>query len=129
MITDSFGQLSSAGVSPTARVFAAICGIVLCFWAMRKLSKRELLIPICSMIIAVGLSLVAFASVPALFDQVSYLVGIKYPPLLYLILVVLCLLVVILNLAARLSIIDSRCRRLAQEVALIKNDMVTRTDS
>jgi hypothetical protein len=112
----------STGVSLGARIFAAICGIVLSAWTVRKLSKRELLIPISSLNLAVGIGLTVFALVPGLFDQLSYAIGIKYPPLLYIMLAVLTVLVLVLFLSAQLSVLDGRCRRLAQEISMLRNE-------
>jgi hypothetical protein len=67
---------------------------------------------------AIGAGFMAFAVAPGVFNSLAYAIGIRYPPLLYLILAVLSLSVVILHVAARLSLIDERCRRLAQETAL-----------
>lgn len=106
------------GASVSARLFALVCGAALCLWTVYKLRKRTLLISICSLLVAIGGGLMAFAVAPQAFNQLSYAVGVKYPPLLYLMLAILSLLVVILHLAARLSIIDERCRRMAQEIAL-----------
>jgi hypothetical protein len=113
----------STGVSLGARIFAAICGIVLSAWTIRKLSKRELLIPISSLNLAVGIGLTVFALVPGLFDQISYAIGIKYPPLLYIMLAVLTVLVLVLFLSAQLSVLDGRCRRLAQEISMLRNEI------
>jgi len=109
------------GASPAARVFALCCGAALFAWTVQKLRNRRLLISICSLLMAIGAGLIAFAVAPGVFNGLSYLVGVKYPPLLYLIVVILSLLVVLLHLAARLSLVDERCRRMAQEIALQRN--------
>jgi hypothetical protein len=112
--------MAAGGASIAARVFALCCGATLCVWTVQKLRKRTLLISICSLFVAIGSGLMAFAVFPGVFNRVSYALGVKYPPLLYLILAILSLLVVILHLAVRLSLVDERCRRLAQEIALTK---------
>lgn len=113
----------STGVSLGARIFAMICGVALSAWTIRKLSKRELLIPISSLNLAVGIGLAAFALVPGLFDKISFAIGIKYPPLLYIMLAVLTVLVLVLFLSAQLSVLDGRCRRLAQEISMLRNEV------
>ena len=110
--------IAELGASLSARVFALCCGTALCFWTLYKLRKRSLLISICSLFVAIGGGLMAFAVVPGMFNRLSYVLGIKYPPLLYLILAILSLVIVILHLATRVSRVDERCRRLAQEIAL-----------
>jgi hypothetical protein len=44
-----------------------------------------------------------------------------YPPLLYEIIAYFLLVVLIANMASRLSVVDENYRQLAQEIALIKN--------
>src|SRR5690242_3028020 len=104
------------GVAPQGRVLALVLGIALCLWTWSRLGKRALLLSIGSIFTAVGLGLVGFAAVPTLFDRVAYAVGVKYPPLLYLILLLLCLSGLLLHLASRISLLDTRCRRLTQEL-------------
>ena len=118
-----FGTFTIIGsVSWQARAFTFACGITLCSWTLTKLRNRALLISICSIFIAVGLGLVSFSLAPTFFDQVSYSIGVKYPPLAYVIIAILLLMVIIVLLALKLSLIDERCRRLAQEIALIRYD-------
>jgi hypothetical protein len=126
MITDSVEPILASGVSLGARLFAAVCGAGLSFWTLRKLSKRELLIPISSLNLGVGLGMAAFAIVPSAFDTLSRAVGIKYPPLLYIMLAIFAVLALVLFLSTQLSLLDERCRRLAQEIAMLRNEMALR---
>ncbi len=125
MITDTVGQVLSTGVSFGARIFAAACGVALSSWTLHKLSKRELLIPISSLNLAVGLGLAAFALIPSAFDRLSLAIGIKYPPLLYLMLAILTVLVLVLFLSSQISLLDGRCRRLAQEIAMLRDEVAS----
>jgi hypothetical protein len=123
MINLFYGMLVIVGsVTLQARIFCFICGIALCTWTLTKLRNRVLLISICSLFIAVGLGLICFSLMPMLFDRLSYSIGVKYPPLAYVIVAVLLLMAIILLLAVRLSLVDERCRRLAQELALIREE-------
>jgi hypothetical protein len=106
-------------ISPQARIFLLACGLFLCFWALRRARERSLLVSMCSLFISIGAGMLLFALFPRFFDRISYLVGIKYPPLLYLILGLLIFMVLTAHLASRLSLVDQRCRRLAQELALL----------
>jgi hypothetical protein len=85
-----------------------------------KLRRRSLLVSICSFFIAVGLGLVFFSLEPELFDNIVYMLGIQYPPVAYLIFSILMLMAIIVLLARRVSIVDERCRRLTQELALLR---------
>lgn len=105
-------------VSPEARILTLLCGLSLCLWSLAKLRRRSLLVPTCSLFLAVGSVFVLFASVPDAFDRVSYMVGVRYPPTLYLVGSTFVLLLMIIHLAFRISVVDERCRRMAQEIAL-----------
>lgn len=118
-----FPVVSAAGgplghVSTEARVLTLLCGLGLCFWALVKLRRRSLLAPTCSLFLTVGGVFTLFAVFPNTFDRLSYLVGVKYPPVLYLMACVLALILMIIHLAVRISLLDERCRRMAQELAL-----------
>jgi hypothetical protein len=108
----------STGATIQARLFVLLLGVVLSAWTMAKLRDRRLLVALGSVFLAISAGLMLFAAFPASFDALSYRLGVKYPPLLYVILAVVALLAVNIVLAARLSVLDVRCRRLAQELAL-----------
>ena len=107
-------------VSVEARVLTLLCGLGLCLWSLLKLRRRSLLVPTCSLFLAVGSVFILFAAAPNTFDRLSYIVGIRYPPVLYLIGCIFALMLMIIHLAIRLSLIDERCRRMAQEIALLE---------
>jgi hypothetical protein len=115
-----FTRIAEIGsISTQARLFLLVCGFLLCLWALRRLRDRTLLVSMCSLFMGIGLGMLFFALFPAFFDGVSRWVGIKYPPLLYLILGLLIFMAITAHLASRLSLVDQRCRRLAQEMALL----------
>jgi hypothetical protein len=115
-----FSKITEIGsISTQARLFLLICGILLCVWALRSARERTLLVSMSSLFTGIGLGMLFFAIFPRFFDRISYVVGIKYPPLLYLILGLLIFMVITAHLASRLSLVDQRCRRLAQEIALL----------
>jgi hypothetical protein len=106
------------GASPGARMFVFVLGLVLIGWTFGNLRKRALLISMGSLFLAIGVLLIGFGIVPGVFNQISYTLGVQYPPLLYLIGAVVLLMLINVHLATRLSLVDIRCRRLAQELAL-----------
>ena len=122
-MADSFYRtlVMLGSVSIQARIFAFVGGLALCVWTLTKLRNRVLLISICSLFISVGLGLVCFSAVPNFFDQLSYSVGVQYPPVAYLTVTLLLVMVIIVVMALRLSLVDERCRRLAQEIALMQH--------
>jgi len=113
------GTTPAGHVATEARVLIALCGLVLCIWSLVKLRRRSLLVPTCTLFLTVGGAFVLFALFPTLFDQLSYAVGIRYPPGLYLIACVFAMILLVIHLAFRLSLLDERCRRLAMEIALL----------
>jgi len=114
------------GVTPQARALVFLLGLALCFWTWTRLRKRALLLSVGSILTAVGFGLVCFSFMPVAFDFVAYRVGVKYPPLLYLIVALLVLAGLLLHLAARISWLDTRCRRLTQEVSLLNAELEAR---
>jgi hypothetical protein len=96
-----------------------LCGFGLCLWSLLKLRRRSLLVPTCSLFLGVGGVFILFAVSPNTFDRLSYMVGIHYPPILYLMGCIFALILMIIHLAVRISLVDERCRRLAQEIALL----------
>ena len=112
---------AAAGATVAARTFALGCGMALCVWALRHLSRRKLLVPSSLLICSIGAGLMLFACFPRFFDAIASDVGVKYPPTFYFALVVVALFGLILHLTARLSRLDMHCRRLTQEIAILSS--------
>lgn len=112
-IAGQAGHLSS-----DTRLLTGCCGLALVLWSFLKLRRRSVLVPTCALFLSVGALFLAFTAFPDAFDKISYALGVKYPPVLYLIGCIFVLIVLIVHLATRLARVDQRCRRLAQEVAL-----------
>src|SRR6266436_1479088 len=106
-------------VSTEARILTFLCGLGLCLWSLGKLRRRSLLVPTCSLFLAVGGVFILFSLFPGTFDRLSYMVGVRYPPILYLVGCIFVLILMIIHLAFRVSLIDERCRRMAQEMAML----------
>ena len=115
------GMTPIGHVALEARVLIFLCGLGLCIWSLLKLRRRSLLVATCSLFLTVGAAFIFFAMFPGLFDRLAYFSGITYPPTLYLIGCVVILILMIIHLAFRLSLIDERCRRMAIELALLRN--------
>src|SRR5439155_7662885 len=78
VMVEFFSGATPAGhVAPEARVMTLLCGLVLCTWSLLKLRRRSLLVPTCTLFLAVGGAFILFALFPNLFDSLSYLVGIR----------------------------------------------------
>jgi len=115
-------------ISPRARLLVLCIGLGLCAWVVTKMRNRTVLIPTCTLLLAVGAGILGFAAWPSFFDRLSRLLGIYYPPVFYFLFAFIGLFAVVLHLATRLSITDERCRKLSQEIALLKAAQKTETD-
>lgn len=111
------------GVRLGGRLLVFTLGLLLCGWTLIQLRRRTLLISLSSLFITIGALLILFAFFPFAFNQFAYWLGVQYPPLLYLVGAVVILMLVNVHLASRLSMVDMRCRLLAQELALQKAEM------
>lgn len=103
-----------------ARALVSLIGLALCIWGILKARNRTVLIPTLTLLLAFGAGVMSFAVYPTAFDSLSYLLGISYPPIFYFLIALTALLVVILHLSLRLSVTDQRCRKLSQEIALLR---------
>jgi hypothetical protein len=110
-------------VSVQARFVVFLLGLALCAWAAINARNRTVLIPTITLLLSLGIGVIAFAIYPAPFDKISYMLGVAYPPIIYILIALTALLIVILHLAMRLSITDERCRKLTQEIALLRTEM------
>ena len=113
----------SSGVTLEARIFVLIGGVLFMLWTVLQLRRRKLLVQISASFIGISLFFIVFALIPDFFDTIAFGLGVKYPPLLYLLGIFFLLMVLIANLASKLTVTDERCRRLVQEIALIRSEL------
>ena len=101
-----------------ARIVILVLGLLVCGWTLHKLRRRGLLVPLGSLFLSTGAILIAFSAFPGVFDRLAHAMGIDYPPALYLAGMAILLMLLTVQTAARVSVLDVRCRRLTQELAL-----------
>ena len=106
------------GPTVAARIVILVSGLLVCGWTLHKLRRRVLLVPLGSLFLSAGALLVSFAAFPGVFDRLAHVLGIDYPPVLYLAGLAVLLMLLTIQLAARVSVLDVRCRRLAQDLAI-----------
>ena len=75
----------------------------------------------------VGAGLVVLAAFPGLLDWTAGRLGIYYPPAAFLMAAVAFLFVLTVHFSWELSRLEERTRTLAEEVALLRNDLEGRT--
>ena len=73
--------------------------------------------------LAVGVVVAVFAISPALFNRLAHAMGVINPPDLLTVLAALFLLVVCVHLTWELGRLEDKTRLLAEEVALLRNDL------
>jgi hypothetical protein len=73
--------------------------------------------------LGVGLVMVVFAIAPGLFNRLAHAMGVINPPDLLTVLAALFLLVVCVHMSWELGRMDDKARILAEEVALLRNDL------
>jgi hypothetical protein len=73
--------------------------------------------------LAVGVVMAVFAVSPGLFNSLAHSIGVKNPPDLLTVLASLFLLVVCVQFSWELGRMEDKSRLLAEEVALLRNDL------
>lgn len=79
---------------------------------------------VCWLMVAAGFSLLGFA--PKTVDHVANFLGVKYPPILAITLVIAILIIKILLMDIERSRIEVRYQRLAQRLAMLEADLKNR---
>jgi hypothetical protein len=77
----------------------------------------------------VGLVIAVFAIAPGLFNSIARGVGVKSPPNLLVVVAALFLLMVCVYLSWEAGRLEDKTRILAEEVAILRDEMEERTDS
>ena len=77
----------------------------------------------------VGVGLVVLAAFPGLLDWTAGRLGIYYPPAAFLMAAVAFLFVLTVHFSWELSRLEERTRTLAEEVALLRDDLARRNGS
>lgn len=97
--------------------------------AILRLVRRQVLRAKYSLLwLTVGLGLLLVAAWPAALDLIADSFGVNYPPALFLMLAVSFLLIMAVHFSFELSRLESRARTLAEEVALLRNELHQRPD-
>jgi hypothetical protein len=120
VILEAIPPLAGSGATLSARVVTGVTGLVLAGWTLFRLRNRSLLASLGSIFLSVSAGLILFAFVQRPFNSLAQTLGIYYPPLLYLIVAVTVLMMMSIHMAARISALDVKYRRIIQEIALQK---------
>ncbi|MDX2379138.1 MAG: DUF2304 domain-containing protein [Acidimicrobiia bacterium] len=103
----------------SARIFVLVVAVVVLFFILRLVGQRKLRSKYALLWLTVGLLIVPIAAFPALLDWTAERLGITYAPALLLMMASTVLLLIVIHYSWELSRLESRSRRLAEEVALL----------
>ena len=102
----------------------ALVSAVVTLAVIIELSRRRHLHPkYAALWLSVGVVLAVFAVSPGLFNRMAHAMGIISPPDLLTVLAALFLLMVCVYLSWELGRMEDKTRLLAEEVALLRNDL------
>jgi hypothetical protein len=109
------GDLSTRG-----HVFIALATAVALVLILRLVRRRRMSGRYAVLWTVVGLGLGVLAVAPGLLTSVSELVGVHYPPALFLLFATGLLFIVVIQFSYELSRLEDRSRTLAEEIALLR---------
>jgi hypothetical protein len=115
-------QEGPGGLSTSAHVLIAIGTVVTVAFILAMLRRNEVRSKYALVWTVVGAFLGLLAAFPGLLDRLSELVGIDYPPALFLLLTTGFLFLVVIEFSRELTRLDARTRVLAEEVAFLRNE-------
>lgn len=116
------------GLTAEARVFVALMGISAVVFILVLLRRRQLQGKYALLWTGLAIVLGVLGLFPGLLNGVSEVVGIYYPPALFLLVACGFLFVVVIQFSWELSRLTERSRRLAEEIALLRAEVVRLAD-
>jgi hypothetical protein len=110
-------------LSPRGHVFIVLTTLVAFFYILRLVRRRRLGGRYALLWLGVGIALLVLAVWPGLLTAVSELVGVHYPPALFLLVSTGFLFGVVIHFSHELTRLEDRSRVLAEEVALLRAEL------
>jgi hypothetical protein len=107
-------------VSTRAHLVVVLIAALPALFILRLVRRRALRAKYSLLWLAVGAVLVLTALFPGLVDHASDALGIEYPPVIYLMIAIVFLLLVVMHFSWELSRLEERTRTLAEEIALLR---------
>jgi hypothetical protein len=117
------GDLSTRG-----HVFIVLATVGALAYILRLVRRRRMSGRYALLWLAVGAALLVLAVWPGLLTAVSELVGVHYPPALFLLVLTGFLFVVVIHFSYELTRLEDRSRVLAEEVALLRAELEDQRD-
>ena len=94
---------------------AVFVGYVIYLLVKRKIDERNSFFWL-----AGSLVILALSTMPDIIEIIANLVGVDYPPTLLFVLSILIILFILLYQSIQISMLQARCKELAQHIAIMK---------
>jgi len=115
-----------AGMSTAAHVLVIVLAAAVIAFIVVLVRSRNLRAKYSVLWFSIGLALAVLAVFPGLLSEVSDLFGIAYAPATFILLALSFLLVLVLHFSWELSRLEDRTRALAEEYALLRQEVEER---
>ena len=115
-----------AGMSTAAHVLVIVLSAAVIAFIVVLVRSRQLRAKYSVLWFSIGIGLAILAIFPGLLVDVSDLFGIEYPPATFMLLALSFLLVLVLHFSWELSRLEDRTRTLAEEHALLRQELEER---
>jgi hypothetical protein len=106
-----------------AQILVIVVGALCLGFILRLVRRRELRGKYSLLWLAAGFFVVIGAFVPGLLDDLADWLGVQYPPAILFMIAIAFLLLVLVHLSWELTRLEDRTRTLAQELAMLRNDL------
>ena len=120
LAADAGEPVSRGGMSGRAHAFVAVTTLISLYFVVRLVRRHRLRSKYSLLWLTIGLVMGTIAAFPGLLDNMSYAIGIDYPPATFLVLSVAFLFLVVVQFSWELSRLEDRTRTLAEEIALLR---------
>jgi len=105
------------------QILVIVVGALCLGFILRLVRRRELRGKYSLLWLAAGFFVVIGAFVPGLLDDLADWLGVQYPPAILFMIAIAFLLLVLVHLSWELTRLEDRTRTLAQELAMLRNDL------
>ena len=110
-------------MSAQAHLLVIVLSALVILFIVRLVRTRQLRAKYSVLWFSIGVLLAILAIFPDLLVALSDAFSIEYPPATFMLLAISFLLVIVLHFSWELSRLEDRTRTLAEELALLRNDL------
>jgi hypothetical protein len=102
---------------------SVIVSIIFLIFVLQQVRKKRLSEAYSLLWIFAAVILIILAMFPSLLSLISNFLGIYYAPATLFLILILCILLILLQFSILLTIRSRQIKKIAQEVALLKNEL------